>query len=99
MRVPSFEAVGDHVMAALMREGFNHELPRPGQAGAASLHFQPFAHTGGKARPLRAATPKPPHPPGKGGAHGHERSPPLWNGARFGPTGTREWREEGVHAG
>src|SRR3546814_10303632 len=69
----------DHVMAALMREGFDHKLPRPGQAGAASLHFQPFAHIGGKARPLRAVTQKPPHSPGKVGGHGHARSAPIWN--------------------
>src|SRR3546814_4368427 len=59
VRVPSLEAVGDHVMSALMREGFDLKLPRAGQAGAASLPFQPFAPLGGKERPLSAVTQKP----------------------------------------
>src|SRR3546814_20269242 len=86
-------------MAALMREGFNHKLPRPGQAGAASLHFQPFAHIGGKARPLRAVTPKPPPSPGTVGGHGHARSAPIWNAGWFGRSAGTERRGVGEEGG
>src|SRR3546814_16270627 len=84
-------------MAALMREGFDHKLPRPGQAGAASLHFQPFAHIGGQARPLRAVTQKPPHSPGKVGGHGPARSAPIWNAGGFGRSAADEGRRVQPH--
>ena len=39
-------------MALLVREGLDQQLVGGGQGGAIVLHFEPFAHVVGKARPL-----------------------------------------------
>ena len=64
VRVPAFEAVGDHVVAMLVREGLDEQLVGRGQFGAIILHLEPVAHVVGEARPLRR---------GRGGSGGPGR--------------------------
>jgi hypothetical protein len=54
MRVPAFEAVGDHVVQLLVGECLDQQLLRLGKDRAAILHLQPLAHVVGKAVPVVA---------------------------------------------
>jgi hypothetical protein len=74
VRVPAFEAVGDHIVAVLVRECLDEQLVRARQDGALVLDVEPVADVVRKARPLLAVVEECADPVGEVGRHRHARA-------------------------
>src|SRR6185369_17500403 len=71
VRIPAFEAVGDHEMLALVRESLDEQLVRLRNYRAFRLYFEPLAYIVGKAAPVVAVGEHLADPVGEVGRHRH----------------------------